>query len=127
MEWMERLNEAIAYMEEHMQEEISFEEVAKIACTSSYNFQRMFSYMTGISLSEYIRRRRMSLAAEELQQGTDKIIDIALRYQYASPTAFNRAFRSVHGIAPSQVRNAQAAVKLYPPLHFQLSIAGSRE
>ena len=56
MEWMERLNEAIAYMEEHMQEEISFEEVAKIACTSSYNFQRMFSYMTGISLSEYIRR-----------------------------------------------------------------------
>ena len=110
-----------------MQEEISFEEVAKIACTSSYNFQRMFSYMTGISLSEYIRRRRMSLAAEELQQGTDKIIDIALRYQYASPTAFNRAFRSVHGIAPSQVRNAQAAVKLYPPLHFQLSIAGSRE
>ncbi len=127
MEWMERLNEAIAYMEEYMQEEISFEEVAKIACTSSYNFQRMFSYMTGISLSEYIRRRRMSLAAEELQQGTDKIIDIALRYQYASPTAFNRAFRSVHGIAPSQVRNAQAAVKLYPPLHFQLSIAGSRE
>ena len=65
MEWMERLNEAIAYMEEHMQEEIIFEEVAKIACTSSYNFQRMFSYMTGISLSEYIRRRRMSLAAEE--------------------------------------------------------------
>ncbi len=127
MEWMERLNEAIAYMEEHMQEEISFEEVAKIACTSSYNFQRMFSYMTGISLSEYIRRRRMSLAAEDLQQGTDKIIDIALRYQYASPTAFNRAFRSVHGIAPSLVRNAQTAVKLYPPLHFQLSIAGSRE
>ena len=53
MEWMERLNEAIAYMEEHMQEEISLEEVDKIACTSSYNFQRMFSYMTGISLSEY--------------------------------------------------------------------------
>lgn len=127
MEWMERLNEAIAYMEEHMQEEISLEEVAKIACTSSYNFQRMFSYMTGISLSEYIRRRRMSLAAEELQQGTDKIIDIALRYQYASPTAFNRAFRSVHGIAPSLLRNTQTAVKLYPPLHFQLSIAGSRE
>ena len=125
MEWMERLNEAIAYMEEHMQEEISFEEVAKIACTSSYNFQRMFSYVTGISCQ--VRRRRRMGHSRELQQGTDKIIDIALRYQCASPTAFNRAFRSVHGIAPSQVRNAQAAVKLYPPLHFQLSIAGSRE
>lgn len=127
MEWMTRLNEAVTYIEQHMKDEIKLEEAARIACTSSYNFQRMFSYMTGISISEYIRKRRMSLAAEDLQLKTDKIIDIALRYQYASPTAFNRAFRSVHGIAPSLVRSEHPALKLYPPLHFQLDIAGRQE
>lgn len=127
MEWIERLNEAMAYIEAHIQDEICLEEAAKIACTSSYNFQRVFSYMTGIPVSEYIRRRRMTLAAEDLRLGNEKIIDIALRYQYASPTAFNRAFRSVHGIAPSQVRKEHAAVKAYPPLCFQLNIAGKKE
>lgn len=127
MEWIERLNEAMAYIEAHIQDEIRLEEAAKIACTSSYNFQRVFSYMTGIPVSEYIRRRRMTLAAEDLRLGNEKIIDIALRYQYASPTAFNRAFRSVHDIAPSQARKKHAAVKAYPPLCFQLNIAGKKE
>ena len=80
MEWIERLNEAMAYIEAHIQDEIRLEEAAKIACTSSYNFQRVFSYMTGIPVSEYIRRRRMSLAAEDLRLGNEKIIDIALRF-----------------------------------------------
>lgn len=72
MEWIERLNEAMTYIEAHIHDEICLEEAAKIACTSSYNFQRVFSYMTGIPVSEYIRRRRMTLAAEDLRLGNEK-------------------------------------------------------
>lgn len=75
MEWIEKLNKTISYIEEHLAEEISYDELARIACCSTYHFQRMFAYMAGIPLSEYIRRRRMSLAAIDLQSGTEKIID----------------------------------------------------
>lgn len=105
MDWIERLNEAIRYMEEHLTEETDYGELARIAGCSAYHFQRMFAYMAGVPLSEYIRRRKMSLAAVDLQSGEEKIVDIALKYGYSSPTAFNRAFQSVHGIAPSLVRN----------------------
>ena len=92
MEWMKRLNQAVSYIEEHLTEEIDYEELAKIACCSTYHFQRMFSYIADVTLSEYIRRRRMSMAAAELSTGKEKIVDIALKYGYHSPTAFNRAF-----------------------------------
>ncbi len=104
MEWIERLNKAVNYIEENITETIDMEEVSKIAYCSSYHFQRIFAYIADIPLSEYIRRRRMSLAAVDLQSGTEKVIDISLKYGYDSPTAFNRAFKSVHGIAPSQAR-----------------------
>ena len=98
MEWTNRMNQVINYIEEHIAEEIDYKELAEIACCSVYHFQRMFAYIAGVSLSEYIRRRRMSLAAVDLQSGDEKIIDIGLKYGYSSPTAFNRAFQSVHGI-----------------------------
>ncbi len=104
MEWIKRLNRAVNYMEENIRETIDIDEVARIACCSTYHFQRMFSYMADITLSEYIRRRKMSLAAVDLQSGKERVIDISLKYGYNSPTAFNRAFKSVHGIAPSQVK-----------------------
>lgn len=126
MEWITRLNEAISYMEEHLAEEISYEQLAKIACCSTYHFQRMFAYMAGVPLSEYIRRRRMSLAAVDIQSG-EKIIDVALKYGYSSPTAFNRAFQSVHGIAPSLVKNEGVSVKSYPPLFFKITVKGAEE
>lgn len=69
MEWIERLNKAIMYIEEHLTEEISYEKLAQIACCSTYHFQRMFTYMASVSLGEYIRRRRMSLAAQEIVAG----------------------------------------------------------
>ena len=127
MEWITRLNKAIAFMEEHMTEELNYTEVAKIAHCSSFQFQRMFAYIAGVPLSEYIRRRKMSLAALDLQSGSDKVIDIALKYGYASPTAFNRAFQSIHGITPSQAKEAGAKLKSYPLLNFKLIAKGVEE
>ena len=77
MEWIERLNDAIGYIEEHLTDEIDYGQLGRIACCSSYHFQRMFAYMAGIPLSEYIRRRRMSLAAVDLQGNSMKIVDVA--------------------------------------------------
>ena len=111
MEWIERLNDAISYIEEHLTDEIDMEQLGRIACCSSYHFQRMFTYMAGIPLSEYIRRRKMSLAAVDLQGRDSKIIDVAGKYGYNSPTAFNRAFQSVHGMAPSALKKEGVSVK----------------
>lgn len=127
MEWIERLNDAIAYIEEHLTEEIDYERLGKIACCSSYHFQRMFTYMAGVPLSEYIRRRKMSLAAVDLQSTGIKIIDVAGKYGYNSPTAFNRAFQSVHGIAPSAVKNEGVSVKSFPPVSFKIIVKGVEE
>ena len=98
MEWIARLNQAVRCLEDHLTEETDYERLGRIACCSAYHFQRMFAYMAGIPLSEYIRRRRMSLAAVDLQGGA-RVIDVAAKYGYRSPTAFNRAFRSVHGLS----------------------------
>ncbi|MDO5573399.1 MAG: AraC family transcriptional regulator [bacterium] len=127
MEWIERLNKAINYIEEHITEEIDTEEAAKVACCSTYHFQRMFAYMADVSLSEYIRRRRMSLAAAELQDPDAKVIDIALKYGYSSPTAFNRAFQGVHGVAPSAVREQGVSLRAFPPISFKITVKGSEE
>ena len=127
MEWIEKLNKTISYIEEHLAEEISYDELAHIACCATYHFQRMFAYMAGIPLSEYIRRRRMSLAAIDLQTGTEKIIDIGMKYGYASPTAFNRAFQSVHGIAPSIAQKGGTLIKSYPPISFKIAVKGGEE
>ncbi|WP_066495517.1 AraC family transcriptional regulator [Abyssisolibacter fermentans] len=127
MEWIERLNQAINYIEEHITEEINYEQVAKVAYCSTYHFQRMFAYMANIPLSEYIRRRRMSLAAVDLQSGDEKIVDIALKYGYSSPTAFNRAFQSVHAVAPSLVKKGGISIKSYPPISFKITVKGVEE
>lgn len=127
MEWIERLNLAITYIEEHLRDDIDYEQLGKIACCSTYHFQRMFTYMAGIPLSEYIRRRKMSLAAVDLQSGGKKIIDVAGEYGYQSPTAFNRAFQSVHGVAPSAVKNEGVSVKSFPPITFKITVKGVEE
>src|SRR5690606_17230453 len=101
MDWLNRMNSAMEYVETHLSEEIEYEQVARIACCSTYHFQRMFSFITGLPLSEYIRRRRLTLAAFELQQSNTKVIDTALKYGYESPEAFSRAFKKLHGVMPS--------------------------
>ena len=127
MEWIERLNASLNYIEEHLSEVIEIDDLAQIACCSSYHYQRMFTYIAGIPLSEYLRRRRMSIAAVELQQSEIKIIDLSLKYGYNSPTAFNRAFQSVHGSAPSAVRKAGSVVKTFPPISFRITVKGVEE
>ena len=127
MEWIDRLNSAIRYMEEHLTDEIDYEQLGRIACCSSWHFQRMFSYMAGIPLSEYIRRRKMSLAAVDLQSSDARIIDIAEKYGYRSPTAFNRAFQSIHGTAPSSVRQEGISVRSFPPITFKITVKGVEE
>lgn len=127
MEWIEQLNRAISYMEEHLEEGIELEKVAEIACCSAFHFQRMFSYIADIPLSEYIRRRKMTRAAFDLQNKDIKIIDIALNYGYDSPTAFTRAFKNVHGISPSKAKSSGTKLKAFPPISFKISIKGDLE
>lgn len=127
MGWMERLNEAVAYIEAHLTEVLDLEHLGQIVGCSGYQFQRMFLYLADMTLTEYIRRRKMSRAAVDLQGGEEKIIDVALKYGYTSPTAFNRAFQSVHGVAPSALRRDGILVKAASPLVFKISITGVEE
>ena len=127
MEWVHKLNQSMNYIEEHLTDEIDYEQLGRIACCSAYHYQRMFTYMAGITLAEYIRRRKMSLAAADLQGGNERIIDIAEKYGYRSPTAFNRAFQSFHGIAPSSVKDEGVSVKSFSPIVFKITVKGVTE
>ncbi|MDF2548238.1 MAG: ydeE1 [Anaerosolibacter sp.] len=127
MDLLERMNGALGYIEENLRDEIDFREVARVAYCSEYHFKRMFSFLAGITLSEYIRRRRLTLAAFELSNSDIKVIDLAMKYGYNSPDSFTRAFQSLHGVTPSEARNNGQSLKAYPPMTFQLSIKGGNE
>ncbi|MVP00711.1 AraC family transcriptional regulator [Paenibacillus lutrae] len=127
MDWLDRMNNAMEYVETHLSEEIHYDQVARIACCSTYHFQRMFPFITGVPLSEYIRRRRLTLAAFELQQSGTKVIDTALKYGYESPEAFSRAFKKMHGVMPMSARDKGVSLKAYPRLSFHISIRGDVE
>ncbi len=127
MEWIERLNKSIIYIENNLEGIIDFNEAAKIACCSTFHFQRMFSYIAGVSLSEYIRRRRMTKAAFELQNSDIKILDLSVKYSYESPTSFSRAFQNIHKIPPSVARQKGIILKTYPKLVFSITVKGDAE
>ncbi|WP_040197103.1 AraC family transcriptional regulator [Candidatus Soleaferrea massiliensis] len=127
MDWLSRLNQSVDYIEQNLAGEISFHEAARIACCSTYHYQRMFSYIAGVPLSEYIRRRRMTAAAFELQCSDIKVLDAALKYGYESPTSFTRAFQQVHGLPPSAAREQGVQLKAYPRMTFTISIKGDTE
>mgnify|MGYP001564939809 FL=1 len=124
MEWLKKISQAIGYIESNITNDISYDEAAKIACCSKYYFQRMFSYVSGITLSEYIRRRRMTSAAFDLQTSDMKVMDISLKYGYKSPTSFNRAFQSVHGVSPTVARVQGTLLNAYPPISFSILVTG---
>ena len=127
MDWIERLNLSLEYIEQNLTEKLDYEKIAQIACCSAYHFQRMFAYLAGVPLGEYIRRRRMTLAAAELQTGDTKVIDLAVKYGYDSPTAFNRAFQGVHGIAPSAARESGVALQAFLPISFKIMVKGAAQ
>ena len=126
MDWIARMNDALDRIEENLTDEVDTCALARLVCLSPYHFQTLFVCMTDMTLTEYVRRRRMSRAAAELQSGA-KVLDVALKYGYQSPTAFNRAFRQVHGVAPSDAHKPGVRLKSYPPIRFQITIKGVEE
>ncbi|MCL2774709.1 MAG: AraC family transcriptional regulator [Oscillospiraceae bacterium] len=123
MNWSENINEAIDYIENNLTEKIDYNKAARISCCSLNKFQRLFLFVTDINVSEYVRRRRMTLAAEELMKSDIKIIDLALKYSYESPEAFTRAYQSFHGYPPSVTRKFGVYNK-YGRLSIQIKIHG---
>lgn len=127
MEIINNLNNAIEYIENNLESRIDIDEVAKVAYTSRYHFQNLFHAVTGFTLTEYIRNRRLTLAAEELAVSDTKVIDIALRYGYDSPDAFTKAFQRLHKVTPSALRKGNVKIKAFPKLLLQISIKGEFE
>jgi AraC family transcriptional regulator len=125
MTWIKSIQKAIDYMEEHLLEDISIEQIAKEANASAFHFQRTFTILTDISVGEYLRRRRLTLAAQELANSRSKVIDLAYKYGYDTPESFTKAFRRQHGISPSDARKSTCKLKFYSRLTIQVSLKGA--
>ena len=124
MNWLEGIQNAIEYIEEHITEKPDYEDIASIACSSSFNFQRIFSALCGYTLGEYIRFRRLTLAGKELSVEKKKVIDVALKYGYESVDSFSKAFSAFHGISPSKAKKSGADLKVFSPLKISVSLKG---
>ncbi|WP_327118206.1 AraC family transcriptional regulator [Streptomyces sp. NBC_01341] len=122
---LDRLNQALEHVEAHLDEPIDAAGLARIAVTSEYHFRRMFSALAGLPLSEYIRRRRLTVAGAEVLDGRRTLLDIATRYGYGSGEAFARAFRAMHGVGPGEARRTGAALHSQPRMSFRIVIEGS--
>ncbi|CAM5543007.1 AraC family transcriptional regulator [Streptomyces coeruleorubidus] len=122
---LERLNQAMEHIERHLDESVDVAELARIATTSEYHLRRMFSALAGMPLSEYIRRRRLTVAGAEVLAGGETLLEIAVRYGYGSGEAFARAFRAMHGTGPGEARRTGAALVSQPRLTFRLTVEGS--
>ncbi|MFB6667934.1 AraC family transcriptional regulator [Streptomyces parvus] len=123
---LERLNDAMEHIEAHLGERIEAADLARIAMTSEYHFRRMFSALAGLPLSEYIRRRRMTVAGAEVLGDRDRsLLDVAMRYGYDTGEGFARAFRAVHGIGPGEARRTGAVLRSQQRLTFRLVVEGS--
>lgn len=127
MNILRQLDDAIAYIEENLWNEIDQEEIARRACVTADSFLRFFSYMCGMTLNEYIRRRRLTLAAYEIRNSKTSVIDVAVKYGYNSADAFAKAFTKQHGITPTQACDPGRPLKIYPPVSFHIIIKGAKE
>ncbi|MCD9144968.1 AraC family transcriptional regulator [Streptomyces albireticuli] len=122
---LERLNQAMEHIEGHLDEKIEAADLARIAVTSEYHFRRLFSALAGIPLSEYIRRRRLTVAGAEVLAGERTLLEVAVRYGYTSGEAFARAFRVMHGVGPGEARRSGASLRCQSRLSFRLTVEGS--
>ena len=123
MDWITGISKAIDYIEEHITEPTDYARAAKEACSSPFNFQRVFALLCGYTLGDYVRMRRLTLAGEELLSTDAKVIDVALRYGYDSPESFSRAFTRFHGVSPSAVRKG-AAIRSFSRICVKLILTG---
>lgn len=124
MDWTRGLNEAIAYIELHITENLSADEIARVMNISPYYFQKLFSVLCGCTLGEYIRKRRLTLAGSELYASDGKIIDTALKYGYDTPEGFARAFSRFHGVSPNKVKSRKAKPKQFSKLSVSILLKG---
>ncbi|MCR2807665.1 GyrI-like domain-containing protein [Paenibacillus sp. SCIV0701] len=124
---LRNLKKAIDLMEVRMEGRLDIEELAKAAYMSPFHFQRMFHMLTGMTVAEYARKRKLTLAAQELAAASAKVVDVALKYGYDSPEAFAKAFRKIHGIAPSEARAPGSRLKAFPRISFHLSLKGDKD
>ncbi|GAA2388079.1 AraC family transcriptional regulator [Streptomyces glaucosporus] len=122
---LERLNRAMEHIERNLDRQVDAAELARIALTSEYHLRRLFSALAGMGLSEYVRRRRLTVAGAEVLAGERTLLDIAVRYGYGSGEAFARAFRAVHGVGPGEARRTGAALHSQPRMSFRLVVEGS--
>jgi AraC family transcriptional regulator len=127
MEWLIRMRDAIDAMETQLMEPFDIEAIAKVACSSTFHFQRMFHMLTGMTVSEYMRKRKLTLAAQELAMSSCKVVDVAFKYGYESPESFSKAFRRLHGVSPSEARDPGVQLKAYPRISFHLSLKGDKD
>ncbi|MBC3805245.1 helix-turn-helix domain-containing protein [Acetobacterium fimetarium] len=124
MEWMKAISEAVDYIESHISDEITADDVANSVCISTFYFQKGFSMLCGYTIMEYIRNRRLALAGVALADSEAKVIDVAMQYGYDSPDSFTKAFTRFHGITPSQVRKDKTMIKSFAPLKLTISLKG---
>lgn len=119
-----QLNQLTDVVESHLADDIDLPAFAARFGTTEYHLRRMFSSLAGMPLSEYVRRRRMTLAASDVIAGA-ALLDVAVRYGYGSTEAFGRAFRAVHGVAPADVRRNGGPLRAQPHLRFRLTVEGN--
>ncbi|MFD2132401.1 GyrI-like domain-containing protein [Pseudogracilibacillus auburnensis] len=127
MEGLQRMLHAIEFVEKNLDNDLFIEDIARSACMSKFHFQRMFHMLTSYTVSEYIRNRRITVAAQELVYSNSKVIDVAMKYGYESPEAFTKAFRKIHGINPTVAKKNSQSLKAYPKLSFQIQLKGDVE
>ncbi len=127
MDILEGLNNAVRYMEDHLQEQVDLGKAARFAGVSADSFARFFSYISGMTVAEYLRRRRLTLAAYELREKGTKVIDAAMKYGFQSADAFARAFARQHGFPPVYAQRSNRALKVYPPISFHILVKGAKE
>lgn len=122
--WIEGFQKSIDFMEQNLTEEMNIEEIAGKAALSPFYYQRIFGALCGMTVGEYIRARRMTLAAQELAGAEVKVIDVAVKYGYDSPDSFAKAFQRFHGITPSQAREPGAPLRSFAPMHIKITLEG---
>ena len=125
MGWMEAIGAALQYVEDHMTDKLTVDMIADHVNISSFYFQKGFTLLCGISISEYIRNRRLALAGNDLATGDERIIDIAMKYGYDSPDSFTKAFSRFHGVTPTAARKDKVMLKTFAPLKVKLSLEGA--